>query len=76
MVHWKHDAHGNPIGRSNQNPILDAHLYEVEFHGGEMTELAANIIAKSINAQCDVDGNEYLLLEAFIDHRRMVQLSL
>ena len=48
VICQKHDANGNPIGRSNQNPILDTHLYEVEFPGGEMTELAANIIAESM----------------------------
>ena len=66
----KHDADDNPIGRSNQNPILDTHLYEVEFPKGAMTELAANIIAESIYAQCDDNGSEYLLLEVFIDHRK------
>ena len=35
-----------------------------------MTELVANIIAESMYAQCNVDGNEYLLLEAFINHRK------
>ena len=35
-----------------------------------MTELAANMIAESMYAHCDVDGNEYLSLEAFIDHRK------
>ena len=66
----KCDANGNPIGRSNQNPILDTQLYEVDFQGGEMTELAANVIAESLYAQCDVDGNESLLLQVFIDHRK------
>ena len=28
-VHWKHDTNSNPIGRSNQNPVLDICLYEV-----------------------------------------------
>ena len=74
VVHWKHDADGNPIGRSNQNPILDTRLCDVEFHGGEMTELAAIIIAKSMYVQCDVHKNEYHLLEAFIDDRK-IQLS-
>ena len=37
---------------------------------GEITEFAANIIAESMYAQCNVDGNEYLLLEAFINHRK------
>ena len=62
VVCWKHDADGNPI--------LDTHLYKVEFPGGEITELAAKMIAESIYAQCDVDWNEYLLLEAFINHRK------
>ena len=56
MVCWKHDADGNLIGRSNQNPILDRHLHEVEFPGGEMTELAVNDIAESMYAQSDVMG--------------------
>ena len=38
--------------------------------GGGITELAANIIAESVYAQCDVDGNEYLLLEALVSHRK------
>ena len=70
VVHHKCDADSNPIGRSHQNPILSTHLYEVEFPKREMTELASNIIAKSTYAQCDVDGNEYLLLEAFVNHRK------
>ena len=70
VVHQKHDANGNPIGRSNHNPILDTCLDEVEFSGGAITELAANIIAESMYVQCDVGGNEYLLLEAFVNHRK------
>ena len=65
MVCWKHDTNGNPIGRSNQNSILDTCLHE-----GEMTELVVNIIAESMYSQCDVNGNEYLLLKAFIDDRK------
>ena len=57
-VYWKHDADGNLIDRSNQNLVLDTSHYEVEFPGGEMTELAANIIAESMHAQCNVNGNE------------------
>ena len=45
VVHWKHDANSNLIGRFHQNPTLDMCLYEVEFPGREMTELTANIIA-------------------------------
>ena len=66
MVCWKHDNDG----RSNMNPIRDTCLYEVEFTEVEMTELTANIIAESMYAQCNVDRKKYLLLEAFIDHRK------
>ena len=45
------------------------HISEVEFPGREVTELAVNIIIESMNAQHDVDVNEYFLLELFIDHR-------
>ena len=42
-VHLKQGADNNPVGRSNQNPILDASYYEVEFPWGEISEFAANI---------------------------------
>ena len=70
VVHQKQDAENNPIGRSNQSPIFDTCLYTVEFFEGEIKKLAANIIAESMYAQCDVNGNKYLLLEAFADHRK------
>ena len=55
---------------SNQNHILDSHLYEVKFAGGKTTELVTNIIIEQIHAWCDVIGDKYLSLEAFIDHRK------
>ena len=39
------------------NPIMDTRLYQVEFNGGEVTELTNNVIAESMYAQCDADGN-------------------
>ena len=67
-------ANSNPIDRSNQNPILDTNLYEVEFTGGEIMELAANIIniLQSMCVQCDVNWNEYLLLELAILIEKMI----
>ena len=35
-------------------------------------ELAANVIAELMYAQCDVVANKYLLLAAFFDHRKNV----
>ena len=71
VVHWKQDVDGNTMGISNQNPILDMCLYMVEFPGGKFIELAANVIAESMYAQCDVNGNKCLLLEAFINHKKV-----
>ena len=70
VVCWKHDANGNPSSSSNQNLILDTHLHKLEFPVGEITKLAANIIAEKMYAQCDIDENKYRLLEAFIDDRK------
>jgi hypothetical protein len=70
VVKRKRDDDGNIVGTANANPILDTRVYKVMFHDGKVTELAANTIATSMYAQCDVDGNEYLLLEAFVDHQK------
>ena len=70
VVKRKRGIDGEVIGRANTNPILDTRLYEVQFPGGEVTELTANVIAQSMYAQCDADGNEYLLLESFVDYRK------
>ena len=56
-------------------PIIIQLVYPIrtplgEFPGGEITELAANIIAELIYAQCDVNENEYLLIEVFVDHSK------
>ena len=32
--------------------------------------MAANIMVESMYSQCDFNGNERLLLETFIDHRK------
>ncbi len=63
----KWDLDGNPIGCQSDNPILDTRLYDVKFLDGEVTPLTMNAIAQAMYAQCDIDRNEYLLIECFID---------
>ena len=48
--------------------MLDTKVYNVEFSDGQTTELAADVIAQSMYAICDTEGNQYLLLEGIIDH--------
>ncbi len=60
----KCDLDGNLKGTANENPILDTREYVVTFDDGDVTNLTANLIAESMYAQCDSDGNQYVLLDA------------
>ena len=61
----------NVIGRANENPILDTRGYVVEFEDGDQAELAANTITQSMYAQCDPDGNQYIMFELIVDFSRI-----
>ena len=52
---------------AHSNLILDMRTYEVEFPDGQTTEYSANIIAENMYAQCDTEGNQYLLLKEIVD---------
>ena len=56
------------MGRVHTSPILDNRMYQVEIAGGKVTESTTNVIAESMNTQCDADGNEYLLLDLLVDY--------
>jgi hypothetical protein len=63
----KHDRDGNPVGRANDNPILDTRTFIVDFDDGNQTVLTDNMIAEPLYLQCDPDGNQYVLLEEIVD---------
>ena len=65
----KVDGLGVAIGHRHDNPILDTRTYMVEFPDGAEMEYTTNTIAENMWAQCDIDGNQWLLMEAIIDHR-------
>ena len=65
----KRDRDGNPQGTGNQNPILDTRTYEVEFPDGDVAEYTANVIAQNMWAQCDIDGNQHLLMKDIVDFK-------
>ncbi len=62
VVSHKCNAEGNIIGCAHDNPILDSWINDVEFVDGKVTTLSANGITKAMYAQCDPDGNKYILL--------------
>jgi hypothetical protein len=63
------DANDNPVGRANNNPILDSMLYVIEFPDGESLEYAVNIIAESIYSQVDDEGRQQMRLNKIVDHQ-------
>ena len=63
------DADGIPYGMVNENPILDSHMYEVQYQDGMKASLAANSIAENLFAQVDQEGNRHILLDELIDYR-------
>jgi hypothetical protein len=69
VVERKRAADGTPIGRANNNPILDTRVYTVQFDDGDVTDLSANLIAECMYSQCDPDGNQYNLLDNFVDFK-------
>ena len=52
----KRDHNGNPIGNSNENPILDTRVYQLEFPDGRIEEYGMNIIAENLISQTDENG--------------------
>jgi uncharacterized protein YfiM (DUF2279 family) len=64
------DNDGNPIGRRNNNFLLDTRKYEVELEDGMTEEFNANVIAKNLFLQVDSEGNQYVLMREISDHRK------
>ncbi len=48
MTARKRDRDSNPVGRANDNPILDTRSYIANFDDGNQTEFTANMIAESL----------------------------
>ena len=66
----KRDALGKPIGTSNENPILDSRIYELEFPDGRIEEYSVNVIAENLLNMADDDGWDTGLLDDIIDFRK------
>ena len=42
----------------------------MKFEDGDVTELTANVIAESMYAMCDENGDHILLFDAIFDHKK------
>jgi hypothetical protein len=54
--------YGVARGKASANPILDTRFYSVEFPDGHSEEYTTNVIAENIYAQCDEEGNQFVML--------------
>ena len=66
----KRDLNGVPVGNTHKQHAMDTRVYEVCFTDGRTKELAANTIAEVLYAQCDLDGNQYIMLDTIVDFRK------
>ena len=66
----KRDADGTLKGTSHRDVMFDTRAYILEFPDGAEAEYTANIIAENMYAQCNVDGEQYLLLKSICDHKK------
>ncbi len=67
VISRKCNADDNTVGWAHDQPILDTRTYDLEFNNGTIAELTANKIAKCMYAQCNPGGNQYVLLDFFVD---------
>jgi hypothetical protein len=56
-------------GKASANPILDTRTYNVEFPDGRSEEYTAKVIAENMYAQCDEEGNQFLVLQDIVGHQ-------
>jgi hypothetical protein len=64
----KRGLDGVARGKASANPILDTRTYNVEFSDGRSEEYTANAIVESMYAQCDEEGNQFLMLQDIVGH--------
>ena len=64
------DKEGQPIGKRNDNPLLDSREYEVKMPDGSTGQYTANVIAENIFLQVDEKGRQYALLSEITDHKK------
>ena len=64
------DNSGKPIGKRNDNPLLDTREYDCILDDGSEYRYHANVIAENIFAQCDDEGRRHAILKEITDHRK------
>ena len=63
------DQDGELNGTVHNNQILDTCSYQVEFSDSQLGEYSTIVIAPNMLSQCDLDGNQFLLMESIVDYK-------
>jgi hypothetical protein len=66
---WKLVLDGVVRGKASANPILDTRTYNFEFPDSRREEYTANVIAENMYAQCDEEGNQFIMLQDIVGHK-------
>ena len=64
----KMDYEYKAVGNMNNNLLIDARAYKVDFSDITIEVLTANIISENLLAQVDEEGHRQILLDEIIDH--------
>ena len=65
----KRDEHGGTIVVAHDKTMLDTREHVVEFPDDAEMEFSANEIAEAMITQCDIEGNQHLLLDCISDFK-------
>ena len=63
------NENGQVIGVHNENPLLNTLVYDVEFPDDDMKKYAANLIAKNVLSQVDINVYYTNTMELILDHK-------
>jgi hypothetical protein len=55
--------------KASANPIIDKITYNVEFPDDRSEEYTANAISENMYAQCDEEGNHFLMMQDIVGHK-------
>ncbi|KAL7474185.1 hypothetical protein ACHAW6_000174 [Cyclotella cf. meneghiniana] len=58
------------VGTACKQPAMDTRVYDVHFLDGCTKELVTNTIVEALYAQCNSDGNQYVMLDVIVDYRK------
>jgi hypothetical protein len=65
----KRGLDGVARGKASANPILDTRTYNVELPDCHSEEYMVNGIVENMYAQCDEEGNQFLVLHDIVGHK-------